>query len=461
MLSAECHRIGTCTLPLDATTQTKQWLKVRWTETRCGSAVRAAASSAASTQAPAEAPAGAAAPPSPPLFDDMELLVKVSVRSPPPVAAAAHGPDVWSSRESAPPHMAQSFLYQRSARGQPLNVPTCKSSSAPTAGADEPRQQRTEEQESAAAAAMPLSDYREAISDGYEWMWQLGFNGHDPLSLPQCFPGAAQPAAAAAAAAAVAAAGNAPNPYVAASGARASGARTKDRSGPQTQLFSAVADATGQRSSLFQRAQPQSQLVDSDDDDDEDDAHAGAAGGGASHFDQRQRSDETDADWEKFFTHDHRDSVFDSSPDAHAALGLALMPQHSEDASASSEDDAAAAAAASGADSDDEFEGSEASAKDTAAAAVDAAAADGLSNAAGGATQGDRYSLSASSRSLSSPSLPHQQQQQRLVYPRVDFSYPLTWMRSYITEMEKLVFELRNLIPDVRAHAPPDLHRLA
>ena len=185
-------RVGTCSLPLSNSCRSDTWLRV----------------------APVPGPDGD-------LLEDVELRVAVSVKSPCDTERSrshsdhtrqsddAVNRDYFSSKPS-PAAMPEVFVYQRDIQGLPekdRNGVYPWEESRPRAASDSAiafslSQQRPEAPVEGSPGGSPggkavpwsalsdnrlseLSDYRATIASSYEWMWFAGFNGLDPLVVDE------------------------------------------------------------------------------------------------------------------------------------------------------------------------------------------------------------------------------------------------------------------------------------
>ena len=139
-LSFCCHSIGKCTVPLNNSCRIHRWVPVTFY----------------ALTVPEELS----------LYDGVEILVDITVDSPP---SHLH----IDPRNIAPDKMEEVFQFHRKVNGQCVrSLPT---TSTDTANNDSDRMS------SSVNSKDVLPDYRQVLSECYEWMWYLGFNGHDPL----------------------------------------------------------------------------------------------------------------------------------------------------------------------------------------------------------------------------------------------------------------------------------------
>lgn len=92
------------------------------------------------------------------LFDDIELNVNISVKSPPAIILSDNKPTTTTTDPIVPAEMPFVYKYDRSAQGVVNNF-----------GSD------------TGDIKSLYGDYKQSIADCYEWMWYAGFNGYDPL----------------------------------------------------------------------------------------------------------------------------------------------------------------------------------------------------------------------------------------------------------------------------------------
>jgi hypothetical protein len=97
-------------------------------------------------------------------FDSAEVLLDISVTS--PSASNASTSAANSASGHAPDKMSEVYVYERSLDGSVDIGDNADSSNSTGVNND-----------------YKLADYRRVLADCYEWLWMLGYSGHDPLSL--------------------------------------------------------------------------------------------------------------------------------------------------------------------------------------------------------------------------------------------------------------------------------------
>ena len=108
-----------------------------------------------------------------PEYEDIEVLVKMELRSPelsspPPVVP------VWTTS------FDKSFNYERNCDGTVLNMPESRTT---TRASPETDSDSKSSKDARSSARYDHRDISSIISNCYEWMWLLGYRGTDPLNL--------------------------------------------------------------------------------------------------------------------------------------------------------------------------------------------------------------------------------------------------------------------------------------
>jgi len=131
------------------------------------------------------------------LFEEVEVRVKVTVLSPgngpgpaqaasvphsPPIQAPSAMPEVLQSMraESGATSLGDSVAGRGLGGGQ--SGLAAQHAQKPT-GSGDARAPDQADQSGAGQMSSACSDYRATLAGCYDWMWSLGFNGHDPMML--------------------------------------------------------------------------------------------------------------------------------------------------------------------------------------------------------------------------------------------------------------------------------------